>query len=165
MVFRSVLLAQLCHYCFCFSVIAISDRHDKLKTCENVLAALLQKWFFPSGVQSYQGDCEESQLVLTYLLLLWQGTVKDKRIILCCCRTKWHPSLALINLERKLVTHCYFIKSSSLSWETTKNSLPAAVSVLSISAMAVMSEDRAEIWKVHEAVQINQMQHLRNPFC
>lgn len=104
-VFRSILLSQLCHCCFWFSVITISDRHDKPKTCENVLAALLQKWLFVLFLQEWEAI---SQFVLTYLLLPWQGTVKDKRTILYCCRATWHLSLALISLERELLTHCYF---------------------------------------------------------
>jgi len=118
---------------------------------------------FPSGVGSYQGGCEESQFVLTYLLLSKQGTARDKRTILYCCHATWHLSLALINLERELLTHCYLIKSSSRSWEIAKKkSLPAAVPVQSISARTVMSEYTAALWKVRQAVQINQMQHLRN---
>lgn len=107
---------------------------------------------FLSEVRNYQGSCEESQFVLTYLLLSWQGTVKENRTILYCYHATQHPSLGLINLERQLLTHCHFIKNSSRSWEIAKKSLPAADPFQSISARIVMSEDRAELEEVHQAV-------------
>lgn len=166
MVFRSVLLSQLCHCCFDSLWLPSLIGTRSLK---DVKMYLPHSWIndcaFPSGVGSYQGGREESQFVLTYLLLPWQGTVKDKRTILYCCHATWHPSLALINLERKLLTHCYFTKSSSCLWQIAKESLPAAVPVPSISARTVMFEDRAELCEVHQAVRTNQMQHLRNSFC
>lgn len=139
--------------CFWFSVITISDRHDEPKMCENILTAFLQKWLcfsFRSEKLSekLQGKTICSDLSAT-VLTRCTGSKQNNPVLLSC-----HTASVLGSYQFGKATTNTLLLYREQFWlmRNSKKSLPAADPFQFISARILMSEDRAELGKVHQAV-------------